>query len=55
MRSSGESVQSENHHMQHAMKVWFHGGYNEVILFQFWSVNSYTGKSAKLHFLKNVL
>ena len=29
--------------MDHMMKMYFHGGYNEVILFDFWRINSLGG------------
>ncbi|RCN34947.1 Ctr copper transporter family protein, partial [Ancylostoma caninum] len=25
------------------MKMWFHGGWNEVILFDFWRIDSFSG------------
>ncbi|VDM76483.1 unnamed protein product [Strongylus vulgaris] len=30
-------------HDGHMMKMWFHGGYNEVILFDFWRIGSISG------------
>ncbi|VDK44171.1 unnamed protein product [Anisakis simplex] len=30
-------------HSGHMMKMWFHGGYDEVILFDFWRINSLSG------------
>ncbi|KHJ92768.1 Ctr copper transporter family protein [Oesophagostomum dentatum] len=30
-------------HEGHMMKMWFHGGYNEVILFDFWRIDSLSG------------
>ncbi|CAI5438703.1 unnamed protein product [Caenorhabditis angaria] len=33
-----------NHNMEgHIMKMWFHGGYEEVILFEFWRTDSIFG------------
>lgn len=28
---------------EHAMKMWFHSGYSEIILFECWQINSLTG------------
>ncbi|CAJ0594084.1 unnamed protein product [Cylicocyclus nassatus] len=30
-------------HEGHMMKMWFHGGWNEVILFDFWRIDSLSG------------
>ncbi|KAK0403826.1 hypothetical protein QR680_017142 [Steinernema hermaphroditum] len=30
-------------HGHHEMKMWFHGGYSEVILFDFWKIDSLRG------------
>lgn len=35
-------------HGGHEMKMWFHGGWNEVILFDFWRIESLSG-SADVH------
>uniref|UniRef100_A0A0N5BN79 Copper transport protein n=1 Tax=Strongyloides papillosus TaxID=174720 RepID=A0A0N5BN79_STREA len=32
-----------DHSNHHSMKMWFHGGTNEVILFDFWTINSLSG------------
>ncbi|VDD92853.1 unnamed protein product [Enterobius vermicularis] len=37
---TGDTMSSSNHQM---MKMWFHGGYDEVILFDFWRINSFCG------------
>jgi hypothetical protein len=28
---------------EHSMKMWFHGGFTEVVLFDFWRIDSWTG------------
>ncbi|KAM3727479.1 Copper transport protein [Dirofilaria immitis] len=30
-------------HSEHSMKMWFHSGYHETILFEFWQINSLYG------------
>ena len=45
MHHSSEEM-TDSHHMQpanamdHMMKMYFHGGYTEVILFDFWRIGS---------------
>ncbi|TKR80365.1 hypothetical protein L596_014449 [Steinernema carpocapsae] len=40
----GAAAHGVNHnHGGHEMKMWFHGGYNEVVLFDFWTINSLYG------------
>ena len=41
MDMSSASSSSSMHDMM--MKMYFHGGYNEVILFDFWRINSIGG------------
>lgn len=36
-------IHNNHGHGGHDMKMWFHGGHNEVILFDFWRINSCTG------------
>ncbi|VBB26072.1 unnamed protein product [Acanthocheilonema viteae] len=35
--------QQHDEHRQHAMKMWFHFGYHEIILFEFWQIESLHG------------
>ncbi|MFH4984630.1 hypothetical protein AB6A40_011339 [Gnathostoma spinigerum] len=40
------TVNEHSGHMMtegHMMKMWFHGGCNEIILFEFWRIESYSG------------
>ncbi|VDN05586.1 unnamed protein product [Thelazia callipaeda] len=32
-----------HHHNGHNMKMWFHAGYEEIILFEFWHIESFYG------------
>ncbi|EYC25323.1 hypothetical protein Y032_0012g1822 [Ancylostoma ceylanicum] len=43
MHSSQPSHDSHGGHEGHVMKMWFHGGWNEVILFDFWRIDSFSG------------
>lgn len=38
-------------HAGHVMKMWFHGGCNEVILFDWWRTESCVGKIIKNKYL----
>ncbi|KJH42984.1 Ctr copper transporter family protein [Dictyocaulus viviparus] len=37
------NLATHNNHTNHQMKMWFHGGWNEVILFESWSIDSLSG------------
>ncbi|KAJ1356987.1 hypothetical protein KIN20_014999 [Parelaphostrongylus tenuis] len=37
------SQASHASHSGHEMKMWYHGGWNEVILFDFWRISSFSG------------
>uniref|UniRef100_A0A158P866 Copper transport protein n=1 Tax=Angiostrongylus cantonensis TaxID=6313 RepID=A0A158P866_ANGCA len=37
------SQASHASHSDHEMKMWFHGGWDEVILFEFWRISSFSG------------
>ncbi|VDM62168.1 unnamed protein product [Angiostrongylus costaricensis] len=37
------SQASRASHSGHEMKMWFHGGWDEVILFEFWRISSFSG------------
>ncbi|KIH42297.1 Ctr copper transporter family protein [Ancylostoma duodenale] len=43
MHSSPAGHDSHGGHEGHVMKMWFHGGWNEVILFDFWRIDSFSG------------
>lgn len=46
------SLNSNSKFLVHLMKMWFHGGASEVILFKWWKVESYTGKQFLKTFYK---
>lgn len=38
------SISDHNHAHDHTMKMWFHSGYEEVILFDFWRIETLSGE-----------
>ncbi|VDK80999.1 unnamed protein product [Litomosoides sigmodontis] len=39
----GKGHGHQHEHGEHVMKMWFHFGYHEIILFEFWKIESFCG------------